>query len=197
MTEEKKQEKKNINDFSKYQYGVLAGQFMKDRKTQAYVPGALDMLSSDLKLGEDAIGFIEGTYSSAQGLQKASEIYSGLFEKKISEYKPSEVLDWYNPVLKGLGDEAKSALIDKFSTDSTFGEIQGKIEKNSYILQAPGSLFSEKDKVKAKEELEKLEGFNQARGFLDSYMIESLRPKAIEASKKKTLDSMVESWKQL
>jgi len=185
-----KQTKKSFND--KFAYGALAQRFLQSKENAKYTTGALDILAKEgLGLSDDAKGFIKGAYSSEKGIETAANIYGSNFTEEMSKTKPSELSSWYNPILSDIDEKDKKTINAVFSKQTeTFGEIMKKAQFASYKINAPEGMFKDNEVEKAKETLKNYTEFFQVKETLDDYKFESLREKAINATRTEDLKGL-------
>ena len=185
-------------DFQKYQYAGLAASLARSEEGAKYVSGALQVLAGDqgLKLGEEALGFIRGTQASEEGIKTAINVYNKKFQEERGKYKPVDLAKWYDSVLTGLEDtEKKKILVALKKHDETIGSISEKVREAMYTLSdtAPKNMFTSEQKSEAKETMEQYDGVINLMATLDNYKFEELRPDAIEATRKRSLEDLVKT----
>lgn len=183
------------SEHKQFVYGNVAARLAGNENDIKYIPASLDLLAKDLGLGDKADGFVQGAYASEKGMQKVIQVYAGKYEKEIGKLNVSSLYSEYSSVLAGASSEAKNkikAAFDKHSGEN-WGKLNKEISKANFIYggKAPEGVFNEEDKKKAEETLRKYQDFIQAQGMLDSYKFEESRAKAVEATKKKDLESLV------
>lgn len=191
MTEQTKETKKSFNE--KFAYGALAQRFLQSEENYKYTTGALDVLAKEgLGLSDDAKGFIKGAYSSQKGIETAANIYATSFADEMGKAKSSELANWYNPILSGIEDKDKKAITDILSKQTeTVGEIMKKSQIASYKIKAPEGMFKDEEIEKAKKTLKDYNEFFQVTQALDDYKFESLREKAVNATRDQELTGLV------
>ena len=189
-TNEKKETTKSFND--KFAYGILAQRFLRNKETADYATGALDILAKEgLGLSEEAKGFIEGAYSSQEGIETASNIYAGNFANEMGKAKPSELTSWYNPVLSSIEDADKKTILSTLSKQTeTVADIEKKYMEAQYKTNAPKGMFKDEEVTKAKDTLKNYNEFFQVKGTLDNFKFESLREKAVNATRDRKLTGL-------
>jgi hypothetical protein len=186
-----------LPDFKRYQYGALGAYLLqsKDKDTVNLAPGALEVLvgSKGLNLGEDSMGLLAGTQASEKGLKTAFAEYNRKFEEKRGEYKPAELVSWYDPALKGLEDAEKNKLVGALGKhDETIKSIREKYHDAVFTTsdEAPKGKFTDQQITKAKETIEKYNTVLSIMQTLDRYMLESLRPDAVNSTRIATLKDL-------
>lgn len=182
-------------DFEKYQYAGLAANLAISREGAKYAPGALEVLAGakGLDLGEEALGFIEGTKASEEGIKTAINNYVKKFQDERGKYKPVDLTDWYDSVLSDLGKEER----EKFERtlgehDETLKSINEQYDQASYIASddAPEGVFTPDQIADAKKTLKKYEDLMTVLNILDTYKFEELRPDAVEVTRKRSLERL-------
>lgn len=191
MTEQKE---RTLEDFTKYQYGALAARLAQSKEGD-YAQSALEVLAgaNGLNLGEEALGFVKGAMASKDGINTATNIYNGKFEEKRKAYKPLELAGWYSSVLSDLGeDERKAILMSLGEHDETLESITQKIEEARYIIKAPekSGLVTPEQRVQAVKTIKKYNNVYAVLQTLDKYKFESLRPDAVNATRKSELNGL-------
>ena len=179
-----------LEDLTRYQYGALAGRLLQSKENQAYVPGALEQLASDLGIEETAEGFIQGSMVSDKGLQTAVMTYAGKYEKAMSDLTVKELYSTYKECFKGeLSNEEKETIDKKYLFNSTnVGEIMKELAKLQHKAQSPDA----KEKESAKKELEKYQDFTQMLMIIQDNMYKNLLPKAIERTNQERLKMLAQ-----
>jgi len=183
-------------DFAEYAHGALAVQLLGSKEGSKYVPGALEVLAgaNGLDLGEKALGFIRGTQASQKGIETAANVYGGLFQEKRGAYKPSDLVNWYSPVLDDpdLDQESRDKIKGVLSGSNVkLSTIQEKVAEASHTLDTPESKgLSDEDRDKAKKTLQKYSKIISTLSMLDGYMFEHLRPEAVEAVRRQELKGL-------
>jgi hypothetical protein len=181
--------------FEKYMYGALAGRLTQSKESSRYAPSALEILAGKkgLNLGEEALGFIRGTQASEEGIKTAINVYAGKFEEERGKYKPIDMAQWYDSILKDLdaGDKQKIVgVLGKYS--ETIGSIVKKFSQAGYITaeEAPEGLFTPQQIASAKATLEKYGEVLQVMDILDNYKFEELRSDAVSSRRKADLKGL-------
>lgn len=171
-------------EHEKFQYGKLAGNLIEENP--AYAKGALDVLAGDLGLTDEAKGFIEGAYTSEEGLKKAAEVYTNSFNEEFEKLKTSDAFSWYESTLSGLDDAERDKLKNAFTKeDVDFETINKEYQKAAFTIQAPEGMFDDAAKNAAKDTLKKYQETIQLKQAFDQYKFESLRDRAVKASGKR------------
>lgn len=188
----------DYSSFEKYMYGALAARLGSSEESSRYAPNALELLagSKGLNLGEEAEGFIKGTRASEEGIKTAIGIYAGKFNEKREEYKPSDLVAWYSPLLADLdsGDKDKiTGILGKHneslkSINKKF-KIALKIVKDSKDKDLK-ELYTTERISEAEETLKKYEKIMQTLNVLDNYKFEGLRPDAVNEARKEDLKGL-------
>lgn len=184
-------------DFEKYQYGALAANLAQSNEGE-FASGALEVLAGakGLNLGEEALGFIRGTQASEDGIKTAIADYSKSFQDKRSEYKPADLADWYDSVLKGLKKEDKKKYLSALGKhDETIKTIRKKVKIASRIVKAQEDddikgEYTPEQVSKAKETMDEYRNIFSVMAALDQYKFEELRPVAVEAARKRDLEAL-------
>ena len=182
-------------NFARYQYGALASVLANSKESKRYAPSALEILAGKkgLNLGEEALGFVRGTQASEEGIQTAINVYAQNFKEKRGKYKPVELADWYTPVLSDLDEQERKKVVEYLGKhDENLGSIEKKVAEADYILSedAPEGLFTDKQKSEARETIEKYGKLISILNVLDTYKFESLRPDAVNTTRKKDLKNL-------
>lgn len=185
-------------DFQKYQYAGLAASLARSEEGAKYVSGALQVLAGDqgLKLGEEALGFIRGTQASEEGIKTAINVYNKKFQEERGKYKPVDLAKWYDSVLNGLEYTEKTKIsIALGKNNETLKDILEKVRKAEYILnyKTQDDLFTSEQRSEAKETMEKYNEVLNIMATLDNYKFEELRPDAVEATRKGSLEDLVKT----
>lgn len=184
-------------EFEKYQYGALAAHLAssKDPETARLAGGTLELLAGKdgLNLGDDAVGFIEGTQASDKGVQRAINIYAGHFHEKMSKYKPAQLSSWYAPALKGLDEDTRGILLGELSNhQETVGQIENKVHEAQYVLgdEAPEGFHSQEEIDRAQKTQLKYNGVLLVMHTLQRYVFENLRSESVNANRLKELKDL-------
>lgn len=183
-------------DFERYQYGALAARLASSEESVRFAPGALETLAGGkgLGLGEDAQGFISGTFASERGIQIAIGNYAGKFEKNRGEYKPAELANWYMPVIADLNKKTQDKILTVLNEyDEPLKAIEKTVERAGWISKAPEGERSEAEIAEAKNLVKHYENLFKVMGLLDSFMFELLRGDAVSATRKRELEVLLES----
>jgi len=183
-------ENNQTSNFERYGYGALAGRLL--RSNPKYANGSLDVLAGEegLNLGEDAVGFIRGTQASKEGVETAISVYAGKFEEERGRLKPSELASWYDSVLEGLDEGDKDTIIDTLGKyDETVGDLTMKVTKAQKVLEAPEA-FGKIEVSKANGTMRKYGEVLSVISMLDEYVFERMRPVAVEATRKRSLEAL-------
>ncbi len=197
---ENKNKEMSKSEHKQFVYGNVAARLARNENDIKYIPASLDLLAKDLGLGDKAEGFVQGAYASEKGIQTAITVYASKYEKEIGKLNVSSLFSEYSSVLAGAPEGVKSKIktaFDKYGGEN-WGKLQNIISKASFIANGkyPEGTFSEEDKKKAGETVTKYQDFIQAQEMLDSYKFEESRAKAVEATKKKDLESLVKADKE-
>lgn len=181
--------------FEKYMYGALAGRLAQSKESSQYAGSALEMLagSRGLNLGEEALGFIRGTQASKEGIKTAINVYAGKFEEERGKYKPIDMAQWYDSILKDLDAGDKQKIVGALAKHTeTLGSIIKKISQAGYITndEAPEGLFTKEQIDSAKKTLEKYGEVLQVMNVLDNYKFEELRTDAVSSRRKADLKGL-------
>ncbi len=177
--------------FEQYQHGALAAQLLREKSP--YTANALEVLAGErgLNLGEEAEGFVKGTYASQKGIETATKIYSDKFDEERGTYTPGEAARWYDPVLEGLEPEERASIVGILeSKDETIADITKKVGDAAYVLQSPEGMFTEDKLSEARSTIEKYQGVMKVMGDLDQYSIENLRPEATNEARLQNLKGL-------
>lgn len=147
--------------------------------------------SKGLNFGEEALEFIKsyGPITPEQ-LRNVAGVWAGKFEEARGGYKPSELAQWYEPILTGLEKTEKDKILAQLNYDETLKEISEKLQDAATILKASDRLFTPEKKAEAKKTVDKYQSVMSIIALLDSYKFESLRPDAVEADRTKTLKDL-------
>ena len=183
--------------FEQYQYGALAANLAQSNEGE-FASGALEVLAGakGLNLGEEALGFIRGTQASEEGIKTAISTYNKQFQDERSKYKPADLADWYDSVLKGLKKEDKEEYLSTLGKhDETIKTIRKKVKIASRIVKAQEDddikgEYTPEQVSKAKETMDKYRNVFSVMAALDQYKFEELRPVAVEAARKKDLEAL-------
>lgn len=187
-----KNEKKPA-EFMRYAYANVAAQLAKDKEDPNYINGAIALLSKNLDLGTDGSDLFKG-YINDKATNKLIEIYNKKYQSKLAEATVSDMVSFYEPALKGASDEQMKLIVSEFGKFA--GENYAKfMEKlNSLQLKASGKLpadiVNKEIKEKAEKDLQKYIGFINAQQTLESLNYETMRYKAVEASKKSSFGDL-------
>ena len=168
---------------NKFKYAGLAIHFLESGE-EKYVLGAMDALTEDLGLSDDAKGFIEGAYSSEQGIQTALQIYGKHYGESFNKLTGNEIAKHYESTLKDFDEQnAKKikSLLEKQTNN--LEKITEESEKLSYAIKYGG--LSEEEKENKLKSLEEFKTYSTLRKELDNYKMEELRSKAVKLSKKR------------
>ncbi|MDP3987454.1 MAG: hypothetical protein Q8P81_04485 [Nanoarchaeota archaeon] len=188
------QEQTPSYSFEKYQYGALAGLLAGSEETKRYAPSALEILagSKGLNLGEEAEGFVRGTYASEKGLETAIKIYAGSFMEKKGEYTPSDLAGWYSDVLAGLSDEEAGRITQYLGEYAeSLSSINKRVSRANHILEGKNTDANTDEQVREAEKvMEKYGNLLNIISVLDRYKFEKLKPTVIDAARKKDLKNL-------
>ncbi len=191
-------EKKETPEYEKYRYGASARWFLSRGEAEAkYAAGALRVLAEKdgLNLGEEAEGYIEGAVASQEGITKATKIYSKKFDEKLDS-KASNIPThpWYAPALAGLKPETADRYKGFFSSlgDVSIKKFEEEAARSQIILNSPENLdlFTSEQRQKAQEVLNRYRNALIAKHTLDEYLMENLRDRAVEATRKSDLEDL-------
>ena len=184
--------------FEKYQFGALAARLNASKESAKYAPSSLEVLagSKGLNLGDEAMGFIRGTQASQEGIKTAINTYAEQFEQARADYTPSDLSDWYMPLLDGIEDEEKERILGVLNEYSEkLGEINKKFKVASKIIENSEDadlrdLYNEEQISQAREDVEKYGKVMLTMQILDNYKFEGLRPDVIDAARTKELKGL-------
>jgi hypothetical protein len=178
-----------LEDLTRYQYGSLAARLLQSQDGGLYVPGALEQLASDLGIKESAEGFIQGTMASEKGLETAVMTYAGKYEKAMGELTIKELYNTYKKCFEGnLSYEEKEIVDKKYSfNEAKVGEMKKKIAKLQHQAKSP----DEKEREKAKKELEEYQDLVYLFTIVQDNLYKNLLPKAIERTNQMRLKELV------
>lgn len=180
-----------LPNFKEYQCGGLAAYLARSEESGQYASGALEKLADDLHLGEKALGFIRGTQASEEGLKVAIGEYAAKFEEKRQEYKLGDLASWYDPALRGLDDESKNKILATLTKhDITLKELREKVTDANTIKKGSSRLFNPGQKAQADETLKMYTPVLKVLETLDKYTFESLRPDAVDSTRKQEIKDL-------
>ncbi len=189
-----KQTQKQEYSFEKYQYGALAARLLASNESSRYAPSALEVLagSKGLNLGEEALGFIRGTQASEKGIQTAIDVYAGKFEEKRGQYKPVDMVAWYDSVLNDLDKADKAKILATLGKhNETIDSIMKKMAKASHIVQGKETGANTPEQIsEAEATVEKYKNVFTVIHTLDNYKFETLRPEAVNTARKQDLKNL-------
>jgi hypothetical protein len=180
----------NGPDFRKYGYGALAGSLIGSEPE--YADGALRTLAGlkGLALGEEAEGFVDTALSTEQGVQTAANIYAVKFQEARGKLKPSDLVSWYNPTFSDLDGTVRKKIVESLgSYNENIGDIQKKFVKAQTILKNQG-VFSDDEVSAANKDAKKYKEVMTIMSTLDRYTFESMRPDAVEVTRKNDLEAL-------
>ncbi len=177
--------------FESYQYAALASRLLN--QSPEYVSGALEVLAGErgLDLGEEASGFVRGAMVSEEGIKTAIGIYGSKYMEQRGEQTPGSLLNWYNPVLEGLENEQREAIFGILEAqDETVESIDKASREAKHKLEGPEGMYTPEELREARETIRRYEEVNKTMGTLDRYMMENLRPDAVDATRKRELGGL-------
>ena len=186
---------RQLPDFQKYQYAAVARLMSQSKENKGYAVSALEMLagSNGLNLGEDADGFIAGAKASEKGIETAINIYAGKFQEKRGEYKPAELISWYNPVLSSADPEdAEKIKAELAKYDETYADIESKYTEAVHLVEGlkKGIEYTDEQKSNAEKTIQKYNDVMILMQELDNYALEELRPEVVKTERKSKLKGL-------
>ena len=191
-------EKQDYSSFERYMYGALAGRFLQSKENARHTPSALEVLAGakGLNLGEEAEGFIKGTQASEKGIQTAVGIYAGKFEEKRGEYSPSQLSQFYLPILDGLENGTRETILRHIKEyTEPLKEIIKKYKRAAKIVEESEDddfkdMYTPEQVSEAKKTAEKYGKVLNTLQKLDEYKFETLRPDAVDVTRKSELKNL-------
>ena len=198
MTEQKRE----LPNFQKYQYGALAARLALSKESARYMPGALEKLvgPEGLNFGKAAEGIVHGWRASlAKGEQTAVltsiNYYNQQFEEERGEYKPIELVNsWYAPVLNSIDAEDRAKIVAYLGKyDETLDVINSKDTEARHTLEGKekGIKSYTPERVSAANEtMTKYGKVLQIIETLDNYVFEDLRPDVVKAARTRDLKDL-------
>ncbi len=186
-------------DFEKYAFADVAARLANNQEDASYVGGAMELLGKNLDFGADGKEYFK--YVTEKAIEDAINIEYAKFNDKISKAKVSDIYSWRKSGASGATDEQKKLIGAEFAkfSNENYGKFMEKIGaiKLKASGKLPQSIVSKEDVEKAKKEYQKYVGFEEAYALLEKYHYESLRTKAIEASKPAAYGNLEQKLLQL
>ncbi len=156
----------NTDEMKKFQYGGLAGRFLSE-KDLAGAKGSLEGLAKDLGFGPELQGFIEGTFASEKGIEKAVGTYMAKYQEFKGKSTVKELGTYYDQLideyLESKSPEAKAEL-DQYQTEA-YGDILRKVTQAQEKIKSKTGNFSQQDKDDAQKVLDK---YNKVVAILET-----------------------------
>ena len=180
-----------IEDLTLYQGGALAGRLLQSEDGQSYLGGALEQIASDLGLEESAMGFINGSMASEDGIKVAVGTYNKKYEDALGELSVKDFYEFYRDGFeKGLNDEEKETLRKKYdSNKSNIKDVKGKIAKLQHQMKSP----DEKEREAATKEMEKYSDIMNLLVINQDILYMNLLPKAIEKTNMRRIKELAQA----
>jgi hypothetical protein len=186
-----------LEDLTRYAGGELANRFYNSRESRDHTKGALQYLASELEIEEKAKGFIDGAMASREGMKTAAEVYSSKYKEALESTSILDLKNHYDSNISEYLDEEKAEIVrNEFNlfSNETFGDIAGKIRKAEYVLNGEdnGYGFSEIEKKKAREDIEKYGRIATIISYLENIKFENLRGEAVKRTHKTDFKDLIE-----
>ena len=200
MTQTERSEETRTPTFENYAYGGLA-EMLVEAGEIPYADGALRTLAGPkgFDFGPGVKGFVEEALATEESVKRTARNYARQFQEKKYALKPSDLVSFYSPALSGIDEKDKAKIVDYLGNyDETIGDITKKVTKASQVLEYLEQ-FGEEDTskaygkdatTKANATIKKYRDVVRTMGILDRYTFESMRPDAVEVTRKRSLEAL-------
>lgn len=176
-----------------YQQGLVAANLARTEESMQYIPGALINLAKDVNLSGPATMYEEVCNATPGANQKLIEIAAERYNQEKKKVNLGELFDWYTEgIIDKVSEEKAKEIKGLFGEylDKTIEDIEEEIADAGYTLNKRTN-SSEEDKKTARENIEQKKELLGKLNLLESYSLEKGRQRAVEATIKPTLESLV------
>ena len=202
MARKNTQEETRTPKFEDYAYGGLAG-MLAEAGEVSYADCALRTLAGPkgFAFGPGVKGFVDEALATEESVKRTARNYAHRFQEERYALKPSDLVSFYSPALSGLDEKAKAKIVDSLGKyDITIGDITKEVTKASQVLEYleqfgeedTSKAYGEDATTEANETIKKYRDVVSTMRILDKYTFESMRPEAVEVTRKRDLEALAE-----
>ncbi|GBE19623.1 MAG TPA: hypothetical protein ENG87_04645 [Candidatus Pacearchaeota archaeon] len=181
-------------------YAALARSLYNSKESKIFANGSLYRLAEELGLDPQRVrGFVKGATATDESTKATIDDYSEQFDEQFGNLNVSDLPNqWYEPALRGLSNDAQDKIKKVFEAHEgvTFKELNDILGKANYILYPESKKYgdhTDKEREDAENTLRKYDKINKIMTLLELYTLESLRPKAVNVTRKKSLEAIVKA----
>ena len=202
MAKDNKAKENPLEKLAMYEYGAVAGRFIKQSPELA--KKALEALvkSDYLPLDDATKEYLIKSTSDPKGpgVKLAAETYANAYSNEKSALTIGNLIQYYEDTLRGYLDQKEVEPIRvefKGFAKETYGDIMKKVGRASYVLEGEGKYnFSDKEKEEARSVVETYSNLLQFLKTMDEVKIKPLMDKIQNDSIKDNLKEFSEGLKQ-